>query len=164
MKKAFAYATLAAVLGIAVMLAPLIPSLTFSTSTSTQTGGEDKYERSLSPQSFGAIAKESESSAGIVPNYPVDAMTVMLMLLFSLAIAFVVSLYLRHSRFLKGVFHGAPAMAASSIRFTISSTVPSSLLCNPITKKDTPSKSMSEPMTLRCGNSILSFSAAPTVC
>jgi len=48
-------------------------------------------------------------------------------------------------------------MAASSIRFTMSSTVPSSLLCSPITRKDTPSKSISEPMTLRSGNSMLSF-------
>jgi len=105
MKKAFAYAVFAAVLGIAVMLAPILPSLIVSTSTSAQTGGEDTFGRSPSPQSFAqetqSITKNNEASQGVVPNYPVDTMTVTMMLLLSLAVAVSAYFYVRRSRFLK---------------------------------------------------------------
>jgi hypothetical protein len=104
MKKTFAYATIAALLGVAVMLAPfmIVPSL-----VSELAGEGDTYRmplaptQSLAPANTQAAAKQSESSAGVVPNYPVDALTVAMMLLFSLAVALTVSFYVRRYRFLK---------------------------------------------------------------
>ena len=104
MKKTFAYATIAALLGVAIMLAPFftVPSL-----VSDLAGEGDTYRmplaptQSLAPANTQAAAKQSESSAGVVPNYPVDAVTVTLMLLFSLAVAFAVAFYFRRYHFLK---------------------------------------------------------------
>jgi hypothetical protein len=104
MKKTFAYATIAALLGVAIMLAPFftVPSL-----VSDLAGEGDTYRmplaptQSLAPANTQAAAKQSESSAGVVPNYPVDAVTVALMILFSLAVAFGVAFYFRRYRFFR---------------------------------------------------------------
>lgn len=105
MKKTFAFAVFAAVLGIAIMLAPF---LTISTSVPNAQISEagDTYRtialpQSLAPTNTQAAAKQSESSAGIAPNYPVDAVTVTMMLLFSLTVAVSAYFYVRRSRFLK---------------------------------------------------------------
>ncbi len=106
MKKTFAFATIAAVLGVVVMLAPflIVPASVRSPQTSE---GGDTYRasaplpQSLAPTNTQAVAKQSESSAGIAPNYPVDAVTVTMMLLFSLAVAVSAYFYVRRSRFLK---------------------------------------------------------------
>jgi hypothetical protein len=103
MKKAFAYATIAALLGIAVMLAPFI---VIQSPTLIPTSGSERDTYGMTPQNLvpvntQAAAKQSESSAGVVPNYPVDAVTVALMLLFSLAVAFAAAFYSKRYRFLK---------------------------------------------------------------
>ena len=104
MKKALAYATIAAVLGVAIMLAPF---LTIPVVVPNFAGERDTYgltpspPQSLAPANTQAAAKQSESYAGVVPNHPVDAMTVTLMLLFSMALAFAISFYVRRNRFLK---------------------------------------------------------------
>jgi hypothetical protein len=106
MKKTFAYATIAALFGVAIMLAPFL-IINIPTSIPNSTGEGDTYRsttlptQSLVPANTQAAAKLSESSAGVVPNYPVDAVTVMLMLLFSLAVAFAVVFYFKRYRFLK---------------------------------------------------------------
>jgi len=106
MKKAFAYATIAAVLGVVVMLAPFLTIPTSVQNAQTSEGG-DTYRtsaplpQSLAPTSTQAVAKQSESSAGIVPNYPVDTMAVTLILFFSLAVAVSAYFCVRRSRFLK---------------------------------------------------------------
>ena len=107
MKKTFAYATIAALLGVAIMLAPFftVPSL----DPTSQEGKGDAYgasaptllPQSLAPANTQAEATRSELSAGITPNYPVDITTVIFMLLFSLAVAFSAYVYVRRSRFLK---------------------------------------------------------------
>jgi hypothetical protein len=104
MKKAFAYATIAALLGAVVMLAPFF---TVPTMVSNLSGEGDTYRmpllptQSLTPTNTQAAAKQSELAAGIAPNYPADAMTVTLILLFSLAVAFSAYVYVRRGRFLK---------------------------------------------------------------
>jgi len=103
MKKTFAYATIAAMLGIAIMLAPflVIQNLTLIPTSESERDTYGMIPQSLAPANTQAAAKQSESSAGVVPNYPVDAVTVTLMLLFSLAVAFTVAFYFRRYRFLK---------------------------------------------------------------
>jgi len=106
MKKTFAYATIAALLGVAIMLAPFL-IISIPAPIPNSTGEGDTYRmplapvQGLAPANTQAAAKQSESSAGVVPNYPVDAVTVTLMLLFSLAVAFAVAFYFRRYRFLK---------------------------------------------------------------
>jgi ABC-type phosphate transport system permease subunit len=105
MKKTFAYAIIAALFGVAVMLVPFftVPSL-----VSELSGEGNTYRtplsptQSLAPANTQAAAKQSELSAGVVPNYPVDALTVTLIVLFSLAVAFSAYVYRRRSRFLRG--------------------------------------------------------------
>lgn len=100
MKKAFAYATIAALLGIAVMLAPFLV-IQNPTLIPTSAGERDTYgmvPQSLAPANTQAAAKQSESSAGITPNYPVDIMTVAFMLLISLAPAFIISILVKRNR------------------------------------------------------------------
>jgi len=105
MKKTFAYATLAALLGVALML---VPFLTVPAVVQTQAGEGDTYRgltplpQSLAPANTQEAAKQSESSAGVIPNYPVDAVTVTLMLLISLVVAVSAYAYMKRSRFLKG--------------------------------------------------------------
>lgn len=106
MKKTLAYATVAVILGITIMLAPLL-IITFPATGSAAQRGENTYgapqsiPRSLSPATTQAEAKQSESSAGIVPNYPVNILTIALMILTSLAVAFSAYFYVRHHRLLK---------------------------------------------------------------
>ena len=106
MKKALAYATIAVLLGVAIMLAPFL-TVNIPTSITNPTSGGDTYRtllsptQSLAPANTQAAAKQSESSAGVVPNYPVDAETVTLISLFSLALAFSAYVFVRRSHFLK---------------------------------------------------------------
>jgi hypothetical protein len=98
MKKTLAYSSIAVVLGVLVMLAPF---LTVPTPATSFTG--NTYEAPLSPQralvDLENKAEASESAAGVIPNYPVDAISVSLVLLFSLAFALGVSLFLKKMRF-----------------------------------------------------------------
>jgi hypothetical protein len=55
----------------------------------------------VTPANTQAAAKQTESLAGIAPNYPVDIITVAFMLLISLAAAFAVSFYVRRNRSFK---------------------------------------------------------------
>ena len=99
MNKSLAYAAIAMILGVGVMLAPFLAVPTPSTSF-----GGNTYEAPLTqPQraleGLDKKAEASESAAGVIPNYPVDAISVSLMLLFSLAFALGVSLFLKRTRF-----------------------------------------------------------------
>jgi hypothetical protein len=100
MKKTFAYATIAAFLGVAIMLAPFLmiqnPTLVPTSADERNTYGVTP--ESLAPANTQAAAKQSESAAGIAPNYPVDILTVAFILLISLAAAFTVSFYIRRNR------------------------------------------------------------------
>ena len=98
MNKSLAYAVIAMILGVGVMLAPLLAVPTRSTPSAGNT-----YEEPLSPQralvDLENKAGASESAAGVVPNYPVDAISVSLIFLFSLAFALGFSLFLKRTRF-----------------------------------------------------------------
>ena len=98
MKKTFAYSSIAIVLGIFVMLAPFLAVPTPSTPFAGNT-----YEAPLSPQralvDLEKKAEASESAAGVITNYPVDAISVSLMFLFSIAFALGVSLFLKKTHF-----------------------------------------------------------------
>lgn len=98
MNKSLAYAAIAMILGVGVMLAPLLAAPT----PSTPSAG-NAYEAPISPQralvDLENKAGASESAAGVIPNYPVDAISVSLILLFSLAFALGVSLFLKRTRF-----------------------------------------------------------------
>ena len=98
MNKSLAYAAIAMILGVAVMIAPFLALPTPSTSF-----GGNTYEAPLSPQralvDLEKKTEASESAAGVIPNYPVDAISVSLMFLFSLASALGVFLFLKKTRF-----------------------------------------------------------------
>lgn len=98
MNKSLAYAAIAMILGVGVMLAPLLALPT----PSTPSAG-NAYEAPLSPQralvDLEKKAEASESAAGVIPNYPVDAISVSLILLFSIALALGVSRFLKKMRF-----------------------------------------------------------------
>jgi hypothetical protein len=91
MKKSLTYATIvtvAVLFGVALMLAPF---LAFPTSIKTDTYTEQLPPRNLTPENLQILSAKSESSAGVMPNYPMDAIWVGLMLTFSLIFAFFVS-------------------------------------------------------------------------
>ena len=98
MNKSLAYAAIAMILGVGVMLAPFLAVPTPSTPFAGNT-----YEAPLSPQralvDLEKKAEASESAAGVISNYPVDAISISLMLLFSIAFALGVSLFLKKMRF-----------------------------------------------------------------
>jgi hypothetical protein len=98
MKKAFAYAAIAVVLGVALMFTPFA----FFTTESYDEAPISLPEQP-SPERLINTLKEStfnsERSAGITPNYPLDAISVGIMLLFSLALAFTFSLLLKRKHF-----------------------------------------------------------------
>ena len=95
--KVLAYTAIAAILGVLVMLAPF-----FTVPTPTSPAAGNTYAP-LSPQraleGLDMKTAASESAVGVVPNYPVDAISVCLMLLFSLAFAFAVSFSLKRKHF-----------------------------------------------------------------
>ncbi len=105
MKRTLAYATIAVILGVAIMLAPLLtlPNVTPSNQRNQGStyGAPTALPGSLTPSNTQAEAKQSESSAGILPNYPANILTIALMILTSLAVAFSAYFYVRHSHLLK---------------------------------------------------------------
>jgi len=99
MKKAFAYATVAALLGVVIMLAPFltVPAVV----PATQEGKGDFYgppTQRLAPANTQAEATQSELAAGVTPNYPVDVVTLTLILLLSLSVAFSAYVYARRNQ------------------------------------------------------------------
>jgi len=99
MKKSFAYATIAAFLGVVIMLAPflIVPAVV----PATQEGKGDFYgppTQRLAPANTQAEATQSELAAGVTPNYPVDVVTLTLILLLSLSVAFSAYVYARRNQ------------------------------------------------------------------
>jgi len=93
MKKSLTYATIAVLLGIALMLAP--PFWAFPAQIKMDTYTEQLPPRNFTPENSRAWSEKSESSAGVMPHYPMDAISVGLMLTFSLIFAFIVSSQLK---------------------------------------------------------------------
>jgi hypothetical protein len=98
MKRTFAYSAIAALLGVAIMLAPFLV-IQNPTLVPTFAGERDTY--GVTPANTQAAAKQTESSAGIAPNYPVDIITVAFILLISITTAFAVSFYVKRNRFFR---------------------------------------------------------------
>jgi len=95
MKKSLTYATIvtvAVLFGAAVMLTPF---LAFPISIEMDTYTEQLPARNLTPENLQALSAKSESSAGVTPNYPMDAISVGLVLTISLISALIVSSKLR---------------------------------------------------------------------
>ena len=95
--KSLAYVAIAVILGVFVMLAPFL-----AVPTPSKSSADNSYEEwGLSPQrSLEGLDKKteaSESAAGVVPNHPVDFISVCLMFLFSSAFALSVSFLLKRS-------------------------------------------------------------------
>lgn len=88
MKKSLTYATIAVLLGVALMFMPLSLVLTEANRNARYSGGQP------APVPLTKTFKESSSSserlAGITPHYPSDEISVGLMSTFSLVLAFVV--------------------------------------------------------------------------
>lgn len=89
MKKSLTYATIAVLLGVALMFAPF---LTLPTGVQRDTYAEQLAQGKVTPENFRTLSAESESFAGVTPNHPSDALSVGLMLTFSLAFALIASL------------------------------------------------------------------------
>jgi len=92
MKKSVAYATIAVLLGVALMFAPFLALPIY---IERETYAEQLAQGKAAPESFRTLSAESESFAGVTPNYPTDALSVGLMLTFSLAFALTVLLKLK---------------------------------------------------------------------
>jgi len=95
MKKSIAYATIAVLLGVALMFAPFLALPIY---IERETYAEQLTQGKLAPENFRTLSAESESFAGVTPNYPTDALSFGLILTFSLAFALIVSLKLREKR------------------------------------------------------------------
>jgi len=93
MKKSFTYVTIAVLLGAALMFTPRWLFLTES-----KNRAEPDLARGL-PEFLTNTYKESladtERQAGITPHYPFDAISVGLMLTFSLIFAFIISMQIK---------------------------------------------------------------------
>jgi len=93
MKRNLTYTTIAVLLGVALMFLPL------SLFTTESKKGAEPYLSGSSPEQWTNPFKESsfssERSAGITPQYPLDAISVGVMLSFSLIFAFIVSSQLK---------------------------------------------------------------------
>lgn len=87
MKKVLIYATIAVLLGVALMLAPF---LAFPVRIEMDTYTEKIPTKNFSPENSRVWSASSEPSAGVIPHYPMDAISVGLMLTFSLVFAFIV--------------------------------------------------------------------------
>jgi hypothetical protein len=96
MKKAFAYAAIAVLLGATIVLSPFLVVPTF-TPMESDTYREQPSPQNFAPENLKTWSAESESSAGVTPHYPRDALSVGLMLTFSLIFAFIVSSQLKKS-------------------------------------------------------------------
>ena len=92
MKKDFAYSAIATVAAV-LLAAGLMFSTFWALPAQMKT---DSYAKPLSPATVSAenlrgLSAESERSSGVIPNHPMDAMAVGLMLTFSLILALFVS-------------------------------------------------------------------------
>jgi len=92
MKKSLTYATIAVLLGVALMLAPF---WAFPVQIRTDTYTEPLSPRTLTQENLKELPSKSESSAGVTPNYPMDTIAAGLMLTLSLVFAFTVSSQLK---------------------------------------------------------------------
>jgi len=88
MKKSPTYIVVAVLLGAGLMLAPY---LAFPPPTEMETYGKQPSPRKLSPENLRTWSAESEASVGVTPHYPMDAISVSLMLTISLIFALIVS-------------------------------------------------------------------------
>jgi len=89
MKKSLAYVTIAVLLGAALMF---VPFWVFPVRIKTDTHTEQLSPRSFTHENLKALSAESETSAGVMPRYPTDAISVGLMLILSLILALIISL------------------------------------------------------------------------
>jgi len=89
MKRELTYAAIAVLLGAALMFAPYWV-LSIQRKTMAPAFSRDQ-SRTLS-ESLKILSAESETSAGIVPHYPMDAISVGLILTLSLILALIISL------------------------------------------------------------------------
>jgi len=95
MKKSLVYITFAVLLGVALMFAPFLAS-PVQIEMNTQKEPLPTFSpRNLTPENMQAMSAGSESSAGVTPHYPMDAVSAGLMLTFSLIFAFIVSSQLK---------------------------------------------------------------------
>jgi hypothetical protein len=95
MKKSLTYTVIAVLLGVVLMFVPLLPFWAFPVQIKTDTYTERVSPTNFAPQNLQESSSKSEFSAGIMPHYPMDAISVGLMLTFSLIFAFIVSLQLK---------------------------------------------------------------------
>jgi len=87
MKKSFTYATIAVLLGVALLFMPLSLVTTEFKRNTRYSGGQPTP---VLTNTFKESSASSERLAGITPHYPADEISIGLMSAFSLVLAFAV--------------------------------------------------------------------------